>query len=408
MTLVLMTGVFAHAAQPSAAAPAVAKVSSDFGIQTTTFDTVNGTVTVVTPSLMQTGDRITGTVLVEPTGACKADRDKNRDVLNGMVVDVMGEKVGAGKGIFSVVVPAIGAVALLGSDGKPSWQAPIATLPKGSFEPQPPNPTRYDFALPAVSTLGKPLAIQGVFDGDLQNTSVKLDGQPASIIAESPRMTVVQSPLTGTGVQKVEITNQRGTVTGQINVVRVTLSARKMTLRNKESTEITARVEGLRGLAKTAFPVPLTLQNESPGTIQLQGGNTQTHQIAEAETNSGGNFTLKTNATATRVGTFAVNARIVAPGNVYSYPGGWSSGWWGDDRDTPIDMDGVDTIAQLDNYSVRRLMDTLRDLRQRKRWDYVQGRAHQKWLAKKIRLVKAALGQRGVPVPGLPIDDPDF
>jgi hypothetical protein len=263
-------------------------------------------------------------------------------------------------------------------------------------------------APPPVSALGQPLTIQGAFDGDMRNTRVTLDGQPAAVIAESPRMMAIRSPSTGAGAKIIEVRDQGVSVTGKTNLVQVSLSASKLKLRSGESTELITKVAGLRGLAKTAFPVPLTLRNESPGTIQMKGGNTQTHAMGERGVDSGGTFTLKSRATASRTGSFTVMARIAAPANVFAFPGGWSSGWWGDDRDRPIDMDGIDRIGQLDRYSVRRLMDTLRDLRARKRWDYVGSREHQAWLAAKIKLVKAALRQKGVEVADLPIDAADY
>lgn len=79
-----------------------------------------------------------------------------------------------------------------------------------------------------------------------------------------------------------------------------------------------------------------------------------------------------------------------------------------DDRDRPIDMNGLDRVKDLDRYSVRRLMDTLRDLRRRAYEDYVSGKKSRKWLVEKIRLVKSALKQKGVAVGDKAIDDADF
>ena len=79
-----------------------------------------------------------------------------------------------------------------------------------------------------------------------------------------------------------------------------------------------------------------------------------------------------------------------------------------EDKDNPINMDGMDRVKDLDRYSVRRLMDTLRDLRRRAYEDYVSGKKNRKWLVEKIRLVKSALKQKGVDVGGKAIDDADF
>lgn len=66
------------------------------------------------------------------------------------------------------------------------------------------------------------------------------------------------------------------------------------------------------------------------------------------------------------------------------------------DPDRPLPMDGVTTVAELEDYSVRRLMDTLRELRASKQHDCDHGRTSQDFFCAKIRLVKAALGLKGV------------
>ncbi len=66
------------------------------------------------------------------------------------------------------------------------------------------------------------------------------------------------------------------------------------------------------------------------------------------------------------------------------------------DPDRPLPMDGVMTVAELEDYSIRRLMDTLRELRASKQNDCDHGKTSQDFFCAKIRLVKAALGLKGV------------
>lgn len=75
------------------------------------------------------------------------------------------------------------------------------------------------------------------------------------------------------------------------------------------------------------------------------------------------------------------------------------------DPDRPIPMDSITTVGQLEDYSVRRLMDTLRDLRKRKETDRSGNCQFQKTLKEKLRLIIASLRQRGVSVDPLAIDD---
>ncbi len=65
------------------------------------------------------------------------------------------------------------------------------------------------------------------------------------------------------------------------------------------------------------------------------------------------------------------------------------------DPDRPIPMDGIDTVGALADYSIRRLMDTLGELRRNKQYDCDHGKTSQRFLCDKIRLVKAALGLEG-------------
>ena len=67
-----------------------------------------------------------------------------------------------------------------------------------------------------------------------------------------------------------------------------------------------------------------------------------------------------------------------------------------DDRDQPIDMDGVNRAAELDRATVRELMDTLRDLRARKTYDCAHGRSAIKYFCAKIALIIEALDRHGV------------
>lgn len=66
------------------------------------------------------------------------------------------------------------------------------------------------------------------------------------------------------------------------------------------------------------------------------------------------------------------------------------------DADWPIDMDGITDSTQLRNYSIRRLMDTLRQLRANKKVDCDHGRSAMDYFCAKLRIVKEALKAHGV------------
>ena len=64
------------------------RTDTAFGLITTRFDTLEGTVSVNLPDDVAAGDTISGTVIAEPKGATKDEQAKNEDTLNGYVVEV--------------------------------------------------------------------------------------------------------------------------------------------------------------------------------------------------------------------------------------------------------------------------------------------------------------------------------
>lgn len=68
----------------------------------------------------------------------------------------------------------------------------------------------------------------------------------------------------------------------------------------------------------------------------------------------------------------------------------------GGDPDRPIDMDGIGRVEELDTFSNRQLMDTLRDLRARKAVDCAHGRSAIDYFCSRIRMVIEALDRHGV------------
>jgi hypothetical protein len=58
------------------------------GLNTTAFDTLEGTVTVNLPDDLAAGDTISGTVISEPKGKTGDEQAKNQDELSGYVVEV--------------------------------------------------------------------------------------------------------------------------------------------------------------------------------------------------------------------------------------------------------------------------------------------------------------------------------
>ena len=375
----------------STAAAQQVTVTTDIanGMQTTKFATLNGTVSVFTPTFIQVGDKISGTVIEEPNGKTDKEKVKNQATLDGMVIEVMGGKVKPSQGSFKIMVPlGLASIAMLNNHGKPVSQCPVRALPAGTIAPE------NSITIPPIAVAGQPFTIHGNFDGNASDTHCTIGGQPANVLAQSPRETIVLPPSKATGRQSVNIEAQGTTSSGTINVVKLNLTAPKTNLLKGQSTTLHVRILGLEGIKND---VQMSISNESPKTVQMSGGNTIIRSIHPNDVSQSGEFTLDTPLTASSAGSFTISAQV-----------GQSNNWWIIDPDKPLAMEDYDRVIELDRVSNRQLLDTLRDLRLRKMYDYVNKQESQGWLAQKIRLIKDALNQRRIPYDNLPIDEADF
>lgn len=399
------------------------------GLAIARFHVQGGTIAVTLPSGFQAGDQISGLVIAEPSGKTSAEQKSNSATLEGYVVEFAGGTAAPKKGRLTSTISAAALAAGLplvlkdaaghvvgetqfGGFGPepfrpqpapPNVQTPPSQAPLDQTVPEPyrrhplPPPTFSGQRVPdpndpepfrtgPVAQAGRPISITGPFDGDASNTKVSVGGQAGVILAETPRGAVVQPLPTKPGSTTVEVQEGSKTQTLKTNTLKVSLAIDKSTLVRGEQAQAHVTVEGLEGMPKQAFPLMLQLTNLARGVVTLSGGDKQTTKIDACSS-----FSMPLQVTATQPGGFALQADI--EGNYNPYPWGYN-----DDQDHPIDMNGIDTIGDLENYSTRRLMDTLRDLRARKLYSYSQGNTDTDWLDKKIRLVKAALKQRGVDV----------
>ena len=356
--------------------------------------TLNGTVSVITPALIEAGDRISGTVVIEPKGDTDPIRKRNSSALQELSIGVLGSKVFANKPSFTVTVPNLPTnIAIEG------FETPVSILPATSVSRG--GITRW----PSTCTSKAPLIITGSFDGDLSTTKCTIGGQPARVLTETPNQVIVFPSPSLSGPQTVTISEGDVSTTGTINVIGFKLFADKTQLLQGEKVTVETLVTGLQGLSSDQFPIRTSLNNESPQTVTLQGGNCVVKDIRQSDVSKSGEYRTKTSISALTTGTFSVSGQLLIRGLIYPCP---PPVHVPSDPDKPLDMNLFDTVGSLEHVSVRVLLDTLRDVRYRKGWDYVGDKLYQAWLGKKIRLVKAALKSKGIDVDDKAIDDPDF
>lgn len=320
---------------PALAAANVARadVKTGGGITAVTFETEQGRVIVNLPDDIMAGDTISGTVVAEPKGTNEDERNRNRGVLNGYVVQIAGQNFPVNKGSVGPMV--IRRLQMPRGPGVPPTDnsffdvffgvdlssGPVGPLriplqPSGAVITPDPKITP-TFNIPPLGQTGRPIVITGPFDGNASNTTLRTTVQDFEkntenvsggfgLIAESPRKAIFQSPTNVTG--PIEITlNEGSTQTkGTFRNVGVNLTAPKTSLLKGESTELKVEVNGLQGITQ---PVPLHLVKG--GVVTMQGGDVQSMTIKPAEVLSNGTFTTTRTITGVQTGVWNATATVV-------------------------------------------------------------------------------------------------
>jgi hypothetical protein len=294
-------------------APAVAqdaatsKLSSAPGIQVASFRLEAGTVYVNLPDDMAPGETVGATVNPIPTGPDAEARERQREKLAGYAVELAGQRAAASERVRTFRVPA-SAVALAIRLVDPRGRA--AGELEAALRPGPPPPA--DYTVPDLGQSGAPMQVGGSFDGDLSNSSVRIDGRDAEPIAESPRQLVVRGPQVGAADATVEV-RERGTVvtTGSYRNVHVKLSAGATALRSGQETTLTVTVTGVEGL-REALPVRLT--NGSPTVVRVEGGDEQTLCVRPDEVKVDGSWKADRGLTGLKFGGFVIGTEVSQPG----------------------------------------------------------------------------------------------
>ncbi len=293
------------------------RTETSFGLTTTSFDTLEGTVSVNLPDDVATGDTISGTVIAEPKGSTKDEQAKNEDSLNGYVVEVAKQQTPRQQtqGSKWVIPPAAQfiPVVLKTRQGKEVGRTLLPVLQSNTYKPatgQTPIgnlPPQGNYSTPQFGQAGRPVSVAGPFDGDFNNTSIKLANNTAQFLAESPRKVVVRSPANLIGPTSIEVNEQNKVVARcSYQSIGIRLAAEKLNLIRGEQTVLTATLSGLDGVTS---PVSMQLTNATPWTVRMEGGERQSI-TAQPNEFTGGMFTAKRSLTGVRAGGFNINAVV--------------------------------------------------------------------------------------------------
>jgi hypothetical protein len=300
------TAVRAAGAAPDTPEGQPPGMETAFGLHTASFATPHGLVRVNLPDDLTAGDTISGTVLEEPAGTSDGEKARNQDELSGYVVELEKQPSPVDKEQPQWTVPAglaAAAVPLVLRDRQGREVARVS-VPLQKAPPAGAAPLAADFALPSVGQAGKPVEVRGPFDGRSAETAVKVAGQAARVLAESPRKAVVQTPPGMVGAVDLEVSKGGRTARCTYRSLGVKLSAPKTSLLKGEQTTMTVAVSGLSGADK---PVQLVLTNRTPANVTMSGGDRQELSVPPS---ANGTFVGTRMLTGVRSGGFSVNAVV--------------------------------------------------------------------------------------------------
>jgi len=298
------SAVAANTPQGAATTAEQGKLQSANGLRTAEFTLPQGKISVYLPEDIRAGDTITGTVVAEPSGANDAQKTANRGILEGYVVELNGPPSKSSGSQRTWPLHALsqycGATLTLRAQDRAAISAPPIRVEPPSLVP--PGVPR----LPGNAVLGRPISVSGPFDGDSANTSLKVGGQLASPLAESPRQAIF-GPVSALGTQPIALSEKGQTTTGECTFVTFNLTIGDAVIRTGQSTQATVRVGGLLGRKD---PLTCFLFNHDPSIVRLEGGDVVPLTIQPRELGEDGSYRKNIRVTATGVGIYRLSLQF--------------------------------------------------------------------------------------------------
>jgi hypothetical protein len=298
-----------------------ATLATNFGLRTGTFEMPQGLIEANLTDDVSAGDTVTGSVIAKPQGETPLQLEANGDELSGHVVTVQATQTddpttpedetmtttlatgNPGQYLTFSIPDAVTAIKYLLTDAEGN-EVGYTDIPVG--------PPRINLPVthrtPAIAQSGRPVTIDGPFNGYVGDSGVQIGSQPAPVIAESPGRVVAQSPNNVVGPTTIEVEEEDTTVIQQpIRNVQISLSAGQTTLQQGQETNLDIQVTGLQGLENE---LPVQVENLTPGIVRLPGGIAQTLLVSPNDVTSDGIAHLALPLTGIATGPFNVRAVI--------------------------------------------------------------------------------------------------
>jgi len=285
--------------------------SSSKGLRTTIFENAKGKVTATLPENIPSGNIISGTVDAEPKGNNVSQKQQNSTVISGYVLDFQNQSEKTSVKNHRWQIPLTNQesklpLVLKDNTGKILKEVLIPVKEKKEFV-QKEVLTASDFSVPDYLSAGETTQLKGVFDGDLNSTSIRLNGAKTNLLAKTPGEVFFEVPENFSGQTDLELTEKKFSTNQKTNILHFEISADKLNLMKGEQTTISFKVSGLEGLETN---VPLEYKNMSPGTITMEGGNEHEIIIHPERDAPDGVFTHEAKVSAKIGGRFTVSGYI--------------------------------------------------------------------------------------------------
>ncbi len=285
------------------------------GLYITTFDTPKGRIKVHIPDGVAAGDTISGTAILEPIGNTGDEKNANLNTLSGYFLELENEKIPLTQSRLKWTIPSTltgGAafIVIWDKDGNELNRAVVPVRGNSNIIQQPINPSQWEYVCPTVGREGKPIQIQGPFDGNFDTTGLKIGGKEVRLIAESPRKLVFESPKDVLGVTQLELKE------GEIVVKRNFNNLRVVKINEEFPTLVTAKrqinAETEKGASKEVKQLPektqvqgkpkeVNVEPEKEGILRTKEIHSASHQEKPTEVKTKSETTQKNEALAAKI-----------------------------------------------------------------------------------------------------------
>lgn len=275
------------------------------GLSTTIFNNSLGKITVYIPD-HTANEKISGIIKVEPYGNSEKKKGKNLAVLQKYHFSFGSTTIPLQSRTYSLIVPdeTRNSLQLLNDNGKVIAKSDIPTKPGSKISISSTHVPEYVVA-------GEPAKITSTCDGNLANSNISINNIDVLILAESESAVFFRAPTGSSGSSQLQFKNEgQQVIEASVHVLRLDLSVGKANLMRGETTTLSINISGLQGLEKSVL---LSIVNNSPSNISLEGGNTQQIVINPVNDSPNGNYDSTISIRAIQRGSFSIVVKVDAP-----------------------------------------------------------------------------------------------